>query len=671
MFYEYAETVLNLPVEGTFTYSITPDQREIIRPGSHVAVMFHGREEEAIVTGIHSNQPEYECLPILKPLCEIPLVTEDQLRLAEWVAGYYFCSFGEAVFRTFIKGKRIPAAQKKAAERVFRPSHELNEKQSEVFRKIAADLETAVSGKNSSVPVHLIRGVTGSGKTEIYIHLLKQCLESGRSAVFLVPEIALTVQLFDRLRETFGEELALLHSGLKGSQRFASYVSLLRKERKLAVGTRSAVFAPVEKPALFIIDEEHDQSYKEHSAPRYDARQIAVKRASENGAVVVYGSATPRIETEFMARNESGNSQSAWKFSLHILPERAGGARLPEVRIIQRGPSDIPVGPELVSEIDKNIKNKEQTILLLNRRGYAPWLQCSSCSTPARCPHCSVSLTYHRSGELICHYCGFKENTYTNCRECGGKMKKAGAGTQKAEEYIANLHPEIRLERMDTDISRSGTHVRDVITDLADGKMDLLVGTQMIARGIDAPNVTLVGALQADFMLSLPDFRSFERTFSLLTQVAGRAGRSSKPGRVIFEALNPEHPVLIKAAAQDYESFYSEEILQRKEFGYPPFSRLFRLLIRSRDQSRSALLAEKTAEILSALPAFREQHTQLLGPVSAPVEKVNDQYRNHIVIKTKKPETVRKEMRSVLPDIKKLLGKEDYLEIDPDPVDLL
>lgn len=664
---------MRLPLNQTFTYRIDDEQKSRLLPGMRIVVPFHGKNEEAIALTLHNQPVDYETYAVQEIIDDEPVLNSTQLELGIWISEYYMAGTGETLFKMFPVGKRKPARRNRnpadISETKKQLTHTLNEEQQQIYDLIIKDMNFGNGERGEVTPVHLVEGVTGSGKTELYIRLLLSALEQNKEAILLVPEISLTIQLVERLRAIFGEELALLHSGMKNSERFASYMSLIRKEKRIAVGTRSAIFAPLENIGLIIIDEEHDSSYKEHSSPRYDARQAALKRAGNSAGVLVLGSATPRVESRYLAVNHMKTGE--FQFHAHRLKKRATGASLPHVRIIQAPPDDIPFSGSMAREIELNLKNGEQTILLMNRRGYAPFLYCEKCKKAVSCPRCSVTLTYHMDGRAVCHYCGFTEHNSDRCGVCGGPLKKRGTGTQKLEDYLLNLFPRARIERLDTDAARDGAILQEVITRLIDGELDILVGTQMIAKGIDAPNVTLVGVLQADSRIALPDFRAYERTFSLLTQVAGRAGRAEKPGRVLMEALNPEGELLQLASRQDYDTFYNEEIVTRREMQYPPFLRLIRLLYRSEERN---VAEQHMMELAGALQKVLEKkgsvdsHT-ILGPVPAPIERMNEKFRFHIIIKTKRMKELRNILAELLPRFR---GKNDsYLEIDFDPVDLL
>ncbi|MCR9144532.1 MAG: primosomal protein N' [bacterium] len=693
MFDLFADVAVRLPLTELFTYRVPPEFADQIEAGRRVLVSLRNVEEEGLVVRLHRNPPDFETLPVQKLIDSEPVLNADQLQLAEWMARYYLAGPGECLFKMFPGGKRnpprVPENKRRKSGDVsgFAPAHDLNAAQAAVYQAVVAGLnanpvanpeagrDTAASlspgsgaVQSSRPPAHLIHGITGSGKTEVYIHTLLEALRRGRGALLLVPEISLTVQLIERLQAVFGDELALLHSALSGGDRRSAYMHVLRGEKRIAVGTRSAVFAPVAYPGVIILDEEHDGSYKEHSAPRYDARQIAHKRAADHGAVLLLGSATPRIETAYAARV----MQEQTGFVYHSLGERATGAELPPVRRVKIASSQTPITGELLNEIDINLKAGQQSILLLNRRGYNPFVYCSSCDTTQSCPNCSVALNLHKGQRLVCHYCAYTRAFNGACENCGGEAKPIGSGTQKLEEYLLNLFPNARLERLDTDAASKRNTVRDCIARLIAGEIDILLGTQMIAKGLDAPGVTLVGVLQADHGLAMPDFRSAERTFALLTQVAGRAGRGELKGRVIFECLNPENPVIVNAARQEYEAFYREEITERSDAVYPPFCRIIRLLYRSEDDDRARTAIERLHIRLSQRlqPASGELAT-ILGPAPAPLEKLHNQYRHHLILKTLHMKRVRNILAELLPEERARSRDRLHLEVDLDPVDLL
>lgn len=661
MFYRYARVLLRLPIQA-LTYRIVESSPDL-KPGSRVEVTLNGRPETGVVCEI-TDQAEGQTLDIQSVCDPEPVVSPEQLVLAEKVADYYLCGPGEALFKMF---PSPPPSFRNDAKRPLKippapgevrptPRHTLNEQQETVYRSIKQ--------QHRAGRLHLLHGITGSGKTEVYIHLMRDAYLEGRGAILLVPEIALTVQMIERLQEVFGSAIALLHSGLPSRERFLNYLSVIRGYRRLVVGTRSAIFAPVMGLKYIIIDEEHDSSYRENSAPRYDARLIARWLAARNDSMILAGSATPRLESRRACETHPE------MFQYHELRGRASG-NLPSVQIIQAPMNQNPISGPLITEIEKNLKAGQQTILLLNRRGYQPFIYCENCASTLKCPRCSVTLHFHKPDSLLCHYCSFHARYDGHCPDCGGKTRAAGTGVQRLEEFLGNRFVEARMERVDTDTSRSGKNLQDSLQRFFRRELDILMGTQMIAKGLDAPDVTLVGVLQADQGLMLSDYRAQERVFSLLMQVAGRAGRGQFRGRVIIEALNPEHPIVNLAAAQDYHRFYEQELGLRKSMLYPPFCRLLRLLIRSPDQDYAEKKIDELAHALEkTFSREMEEGMQILGPAPAPIERIHDQYRMHILIKTNTYEKIRSSLREVLEAFRPGLRK-GHLEFEPDPQDVV
>ena len=659
MFQRFAEVALRLPLRRTFTYSI-PDSLADLAPGWPVLVDLRGRREEGLVVSLHSNAPDFKTLPI-EAMGPNAVLNSEQLALGGWMSEHYLSGLGECLFKMFPSGKNPARARLRVAP-AETPRPTLNEQQQAAFDRIRSEL-----GPHERLrpPVHLLHGITGSGKTEVYMRLIQACIEGDQGAVLLVPEIALTVQLISRLREVFGEDLVLLHSALRKSERLRGYLDLLHGKKRIAVGTRSAVFAPVAGPGLFILDEEHDGSYKEHSAPRYHARQVAYHRAAMNGAVLVLGSATPSIETRYMAENAPG-------FAYHILTDRATGAALPKVDLVRLANPDTPLSGDLLRELEKTIRSGHQALLLLNRRGYQPFQYCAACQASLQCPNCSVTLNLHRTGQLMCHYCGLSRLADGRCDRCSGPVRRLGAGTQKLEEFLLNLYPDWRIERLDTDSASRVGVTEQAVERLLRGDLDILLGTQMIAKGLDAPNVTLVGVLQADLGLNLPDFRAGERTFSLLTQVAGRSGRGEHSGRVIFEVLDVQSPTVLQAAQHDYAAFYAHEIALRRLALYPPFCRLVRLLCRSPTREHAAAGAAQVAAALDEAyrPGDLASRPLLLGPAPAPLERLHGQYRYHVLIKTSRMGDVRAVLSARVDALRAGLPSDTHLEVDFDPTEL-
>ncbi len=479
------------------------------------------------------------------------------------------------------------------------------------------------------VPV-LLLGVTGSGKTEVYMRAIDTALRQGKTALVLVPEISLTGQAVARFTARFGNRTAVLHSGLSAGERFDEWRRLAGGEARIAIGARSAVFAPLSQLGLIIVDEEHDTSYKQEEAPRYHARDVAIVRAQQQGAVVVLGSATPALETFHHARQGK---------YLHLsLPQRVSDQPMPKIMIVdQRAhatPNERVISTPLRHAITARLERGEQCLILINRRGFSAYLQCRECGDVPHCAHCSVSLTYHRRGRLLkCHYCDFSLPAPTMCPVCRGPvLHHYGVGTQQVEDVLRELFPEARLGRMDRDTTRGKAAHERILKSFGAREIDILIGTQMIAKGHDFPNITLVGVVSADGALAIPDFRAPERLFQLLTQVAGRAGRGQRPGEVLIQTFRPDFESMTFAREHNFLGFFQHEIQNRRLLLYPPYTRLAKVLLDSpnaeRVQAASEWLATLFAHHLS--PAHR---TEVLGPAEAPVAKLQNRYRWHIMLK--------------------------------------
>ena len=510
-------------------------------------------------------------------------------------------------------------------EEVYRLDYEEQKKN---IKKLTSLQEMAVNNiLNTEKCVSLLDGVTGSGKTEVYMELIDKNLKEGLKSIVLVPEISLTPQLIKRFEERFGNNIALLHSSLSDGEKYDEYRRIVRGEVDIVIGARSAVFAPLKNLGLIIIDECHSDSYKQDSNPRYNAKDVAIKRAEDLGAKVVLGSATPMLEEYARGLKRV--------FKLVTLDKRVNGKELPKVELIDmnkevgkaKGHFSLP----LIDKINKIIERGEQVILLLNRRGYSSFVTCSNCGEAVKCPNCDITLTYHKSSNILrCHYCGYAIKYEVTCPKCHEKsLKDLGVGTEKIEEEIKSIFPLARVLRMDVDTtSRKGAHKR-IVDAFARGEADILLGTQMVAKGLDFPNVTLVGVINADTSLMLPDFRSSEKTFDLLSQVAGRAGRSDKEGIVVFQTFNSDNYAIKCAKENDYKSFYKEEMKVRKLMKYPPYYYLVSLDISSKDSKQALIEAKKCEKVCHKYL----DKTIILGPSPATVFKKQNIYYYQLILK--------------------------------------
>ena len=558
--------------------------------------------------------------------------------------------------------------------RIAATPHEPSSAQSGAIQKL-------VAGKGGDV--FLLHGVTGSGKTLVYIELLREIvMKRGQSAIVLVPEIALTPQTVDRFRAVFGDEVAVLHSALSDGERYDAYLALRRGEKRIAVGARSAIFAPLANLGAIVVDEEHEGSYKNGETPRYHAREVAMVRARAEGAVVVLGSATPSLE--------SWENAAQGKYTLLSLPERVGAARLPNVEVVDLRHSQRPVGGKpvdpsrvpfnyvfsepLEAALGERLQKGEQSILLLNRRGYASFLQCDACGTVRSCPNCSITLTYHRSPErLICHYCLHEELPEANCRKCGGStVKQRGLGTQQVERLIAERYPYARIARMDVDTTSGKWAHAEILDCVGRGEVEILLGTQMIAKGLDFPNVTLVGVIDADVGINLPDFRASERSFQLLSQVAGRAGRGPKGGEVIIQTRVPTHHAVQCAVTHDYLAFVRQESPARRDPPYPPAIRLANVIFSGLNESATAKLALDAAEWVRALLASQSiTDVTVVGPAPCPVDRIKKRWRWHLLLKSQKASALSNVGRYFVERFPVLASHSLRVAFDRDPVSLL
>ncbi|MCP3739041.1 primosomal protein N' [Rossellomorea sp. BNER] len=510
----------------------------------------------------------------------------------------------------------------------------------------------------------LLYGVTGSGKTEVYLQSIQRVLEDKKEAIVLVPEIALTPQMVQRFKGRFGDQVAVLHSGLSVGEKYDEWRKIQRKEVKVVVGARSAIFAPFENLGIIIIDEEHETSYKQEENPRYHARDVAVYRGKRYNCPVVLGSATPSLES--FARANKG------VYQLLTLQKRMNEGELPQVSVVDmreelRSGNRSMFSTELFDKLKDRLVKKQQTVLFLNRRGHSSFIMCRDCGFVQQCPQCDISLTYHRfSNQMKCHYCGYETVVPTKCPECNSEhIRYFGTGTQKVEEELTKLLPEARVIRMDVDTTgRKGAHER-LLNQFGEGKADILLGTQMIAKGLDFPNITLVGVLSADTMLHLPDFRSAEKTFQLLTQVSGRAGRHKLPGEVVIQTYTPEHYSIEQASEQDYDSFYKKEMMMRKMGSYPPFYYVALLTITHEDLLKVVSVAEKISNFLQSKLS---KASIILGPVASPIPRINNRYRYQCLIKYKREPMLTDTLQKILTQSQQQYSSEGLtVSIDVNP----
>ena len=732
---KYALALVNIKGLGvkTFSYIIPDEMKDKIKIGQAILVPF-GRQGliNAFCVGFSDYLPEnIKAKKINKILDETPLFSIEYLKLLEWVANYYCCDL-VTVLNAAIPLKLIEKASKtefsvefmkydgatkrqievlKLLEKSGKMPLILFEKYAKTTRSTIKKLETIgciklsqeelyrnpldilnitqreplfeLSGEqkavyegikekiNSNNPTILLHGVTASGKTEVYFKLIDDTISQGKNVLFLAPEIALASQLTKRLARKFGtEDVAIWHSSISDGERYDVWQKLYKNEIKILAGARSAVFAPLQNIGLIIIDEEHEGAYKQTTpAPRYDARLVARKLCEFYNCPLILGSATPDISSYYRALNE-GN--------LFELKHRYNNAKVPPVTVINMQEDGKAAYKNVISipmqtEIKETLEKGQQVILLINRRGFSTYTQCKACGHVIECPNCAIPMIWHaKDNHLKCHYCNHISYFPDTCPECGSDaLRTSGTGTQKIEQYIKDIFPDKVVERIDSDILvRKGEHIR-LLERFQRKEIDILVGTQMIAKGLDNPNVTLVGVISADASFNLPDFRASERGFQLLTQVAGRAGRGEFAGKVLFQTYNPEFYALESAKSQNYMEFYKTEIAAREEFDYPPFSKIIRLVLSSLNNFRAEKSAQEIAlRLCTMIEKFGlSERIEVLGPTPCVIERINSQYRFQILIKNKLEEKGHQFISSFLNKI--IMPKDIKLSIDVDPLDIL
>ena len=591
----YIDVILPLAIRDCYTYSI-PDGLSMPAPGARVLVPLMRKQVRGIVLREHTEPVDADFAAKIKPILSVsetaPVVSPEQLALWQWMSSYYMCTLGEVMAAALPSGldNRLlnPPKRRRAHlapyDGPIEPMHPLSPAQTKSVDEIA---RLWSSGKQ----IVLLHGVTSSGKTDMYIHLIQSQLEKGKNVLYLVPEIALTTQLTSRLQHIFGDRLTVYHSRFTDAEREELYLASSRQEPHVVIGARSAIFLPIPNIGLVIVDEEHDPSYKQaEPAPRYHARAAAILLGQIHKAKVLLGTATPSMESYYLAQKGV--------YGLVSLTERYGGVELPEIRLVdlkrqyERKEMYGHFSDPLVARIRETLAEHKQVILFQNRRGYAPQLQCVSCGHPPRCVQCDVPMTLHlRAKELRCHYCGYHAPIPPVCPECGGELKSVGFGTERIEDEIQALFPEARVLRMDLDSTRSKTAYQDIINAFSRHECDILVGTQMVTKGLHFDDVRLVAVLNADPLFNQPDFRAYERAFQMLEQVAGRAGRKGTKGEVWIQTFDTKNAVLEMVRNHDYEALYRQQTAEREMFHYPPFHRIIRMQMRDHNAARVQAVA--------------------------------------------------------------------------------
>ncbi|MFW5786251.1 MAG: replication restart helicase PriA [bacterium] len=661
----YLEVVFNVPVEGPFTYRVPEGMSvgEDVNVGRRVMAPFGRRKLQGFVIGTASRAPAHveTVKEITRVIDKEELFDAEYLELAQWVARMYFATLGEALAAMLPGGRRESEMSTLGADEVAFQEEPVT------LSREQADAVNRIAGRRSGR--FYLYGRTGSGKTEVFLQVADRVLEEGRSIIYLVPEISLTGQVIDAIRSRFHESVAVLHSRLTPSQRLTEWGRIRRGEASFVIGARSAVFAPVRSLGLIILDEEHEGSYKSGSSPRYHARQIAFKRAADADARVLMGSATPSVEAWHLmhASGGSGAAEGRGGLTALYLSRRLAGGAMPTVRTVDLTLNEGPLSAPLLEEIHATYKAGRQTVLFLNRRGFSYFFHCKSCGYAMRCTRCSVSLTYHKSrNAMVCHYCGYQTRPISVCPECGSlDVGYSGFGTEGIEDEITRRFPEMRIARLDTDSVRKKGRLEEVISRFRNGEIDLLLGTQMVAKGLNFPGLRLVGIIHADVGLTLPDFRAAERTFALITQVSGRTGRYSPDGEVIIQTYRPTTAAVKLAAEFDIEGFYAGELAQREALAFPPFTRLIRLVFRGRKVED----VEAAAQDFARLAERRLEAAAILGPAECPLGVISGNHRHHVILRSYA-------FGATHASLRRMLGRYHapqrvYVEIDVDPVSLL
>jgi len=657
----FAEIALPVPLDKFFTYRIPQRLKARVQPGMRVVVPFGTRRMTGYVVEVHGRAPGgIRLKEIASCVDKYPLLNNKLIVLARWISSYYMHPLGEvlkvmlpASLKGKSRGKRTGSVEPDFPEEAIRP--ELTVDQRRAVDMITLHLRRGIFSR------HLLYGVTGSGKTEVYIRCIEEALKIGKSAIVLIPEIALIPQTTARFKRRFGDVVEVLHSRLTSAQRYEIFGKAHSGQVRVVIGPRSAVFVPIKDLGIIVVDEEQDDSFKQQEKPHYSAVGVAEKRAEIESAVVLLGSATPSLETYHLARTGVINMLK--------LMSRPVESPMPEITVVDmRGRAGV-FSDELLDALTECVERGEKALVLLNRRGHANFIQCRECGWIAYCPNCSISLTFHSRGlKLLCHYCGHSESPPDVCPKCGGyKLQHRGYGTQRVEMELTSLVPGARVARMDMDTTRGKWGHEKVLDEFISGRRDILLGTQMIAKGHHYPDITLIGILGADYGLHFPDFRSVERTFRLLYQAAGRTARGRRGGRVIIQTYAPDHYIFSYLKEHDYEGFAMQELNSRKELRYPPSGRLVLLTVHSRSEKK----AKTVGEVLCArLESALGERVELLGPTEALISRIKSRFRVQILIKGSfnvgDKEKVARVCREILSENR---GVE--IEWDVDPIDLL
>ena len=649
----YAQVSVPVPLKSEFTYSFDSEAMDV-KPGVRVIVPFKQRKIQGYVISISDEKPEggFAIRNIQRVVDKEPLFDKKDYELAVWMEKFYFSSRGE-ILDTMIPGgkKDTNFGGLDADEAIERPDVTLSEEQENAVRTV---MET-------DNRMYYLFGVTGSGKTEVFLRCAEKVIEQGGQVIYLVPEITLTHQLALQVLKRFKNNVAILHSGLTDSQRIAQWRKIKRGEVSLVIGARSAVFAPFGNLKMIIIDEEHENSYKSGNAPRYHARQVAQKRITDCGGKLLMGSATPSLEAWSLMKDPS-------KMVRIDLTHRVGGGSMPRIEIADMVKEEGLFSALLQDRMTRTLADGKQVILFLNRRGFSYYFHCRSCGYELKCPHCDVAMTYHKRRNILqCHYCGHHQKPITVCPECGSMdVMYSGFGTEQVEQELQRLFPLYRVARLDTDtVSSDRTVIQKTLDAFRKGDIQILLGTQMVAKGLNFPNVRLVGIVMADSGLLIPDFRAEERTFDLLVQVSGRSGRSDSQGEVVIQTRMKDSPAITFAARGDVQAFFDQELAIRRETSFPPFSRMVNIVFHSTNATAARTCADAFAKELRNL--YRS--TKVYGANECPIEKIRESYRFQVLLRSTNVSDMLGGLSSVVSSFK--LPYNVAMDIDVDPVDLL
>lgn len=669
---KYVKVILDLPFDKVLTYHVPVSLEKKAQVGARCRAPVGKRACQGFILQIVSKKPPFPT----KPLFDIPdalaIFSKEMLEFTKELAEYYFLPWVKVLKAALPPGLNNKKGLKLEAE----PENNLDFPYQSPSYSLSAQQQNAVSQIQTSIDkqehkIFLIHGITGSGKTEIYFESILRSLEQKKGAIFLVPEISLTPQMIKSFKERFGQRLAIYHSGLTVKQRRDQWLRIKTGQADIVLGVRSAIFAPVEKLGVIVIDESHETTYTQQEKFKYSAIQAAFIRGKVQKAVVIMGTATPSIESYYHAKKN--------KFKLIKLDYRIDNRQLPEITVVDMNKEKMEGNRNILSRrlkdaIGQTIQQGEQVILFLNRRGFSSVMFCKICGHIEKCKNCKVSLVYHSSSNmLVCHHCNYTIDVPPVCPRCNrAYLHPVGAGTQKVEKEIKKLSPHFVVQRMDSDIiaQKEKTHT-EIFESFLEGKTDILIGTQMLAKGLHFPDVTLVGIISADTQLNLPNFRAGEFTFQLLTQVAGRAGRGEKGGKVIVQTHYPDHYSINCATHYDFEKFYENELGFRKELNYPPFSQLVSLTIKGSSEIKVRKDAIILANMLKSYISEIKEGFELIGPGPCPIDKIRNKFRWRIIIKSKNRKNLEKLMQELRNYWAKIPHIQEILSIDLDPVDMM